>query len=316
MRQMLHVRDAPAVRVVPQSHSRLSPRHRSTLTFYLFVSPWLVSLVLFHGGPLLATAVLSLFDWPTMGTPAFIGVANYVRAFTQDPSAWSSFFASLRFAVSFVPINLALSFLLAVLLNQSIRGRDFFRAAIYLPYIIPVVAASWVLKYSLSTNFGLINYLLDLVNLPAIPWLTSEAWAPWTLVFISVWGSVGPATVINLAGLQSIDSTLYEAATIDGAGAWSQLRFITLPLLMPTLFFNLVIGLITGLQVFGVAYLITGGGPGTSTLYLGYKLFNEAFVNFRMGYASTLAWLQFLVIAALTALIFNRARTQVHYAGK
>lgn len=307
---------APSAHALPRGRASWAQRHRSSLLFYLFVSPWLVSLILFHAGPIVSTLVLSFFNWPTLGTPTFIGLDNYHQALRRDPVVWSSFFASLRFAVTFVPLTLMLSFFLALLLHQPIRGRNLFRAAIYLPYIIPLVAASWVFKYLLSTNFGLINYALSLVNISAVPWLTSPTWAPWTLVFISVWGSVGPATIINLAGLQGIDATLYEAARLDGAGPWARVRDITLPLLTPTLFFNLIIGLINGLQVFGIAYLITNGGPLNSTFYLGYKLFNEAFVNFRMGYASALAWLQFLVIAALTLLVFKRAGSLVHYAEK
>jgi multiple sugar transport system permease protein len=211
-----------------------------------------------------------------------------------------------------VPVGLIVSFLLALLMNTKVRGITLFRTVYYLPSIVPAVASAVLWAWIFNTDFGLANVVLRAVGLPKIQWLQDPDWALPALILMSLWG-LGASMVIYLAGLQGIPDVFYEAAEIDGAGRWSQLWNITIPLMSPVIFFNLIIGIIGTFQVFTAGFLITDGGPQNSTLFYVLYLYRNGFEYLRMGYAAALAWVLFFIIMALTLFVFKFAGGMVHY---
>jgi multiple sugar transport system permease protein len=297
----------------------LSPRAREEIAGWLWTSPWLLGFFLFVFGPMVASLYLSFTKYAIGGTPQVIGLDNFVRALSgKDDLFWPSMGRTVEYAFVMVPIGIGLSLLAAILLNQSLKGTAVFRTLFFLPSLTPVVAAAVIWRWLYQPDFGAINWLLWQLGVDEGPrWLTSPTSALPSLMLIGLWASVGGgAMVIFLAGLQSVPRELHDAAAIDGANAWQRFRNVTLPLMTPTIFFNLVIGIIAALKVFALAVLATQGGPNYATWFFNLHLYNNAFQFFEMGYASALAWIFFLLVVTLTFLNVRWSRSWVYYEGE
>lgn len=292
-----------------------SMAQREARTFYLLISPWLLGFVLFVLGPMLASLGISFTRWDLLSPATFVGLANYEEMFTSDPLFWQSLKVTAVYTAAYVPLELTGGLVLALLMNQKLRGVSVFRTIYYLPSVLPGVAFVVLWMWLLNPNVGLINTLLGYVGIEGPRWLADPHWALPALLVMSLWG-LGRTMVIYLASLQGIPQHLYEAAAIDGAGSWHSFWRITLPLLTPTIFFNLVLSVISTFQTFTSAYVATNGGPLDSTLFYVLYLFRQAFQYFAMGYASALAWVLFLIILALTLLIVRSADRWVYYEGE
>jgi multiple sugar transport system permease protein len=303
------------------AHAQTTRRWRNTLrgregiTFYLFVAPWLIGFLIFTIGPVIASFVLSLADYSIVTPPLFKGFDNYRDLFLEDRLFGRSLYNTIYYVVLFVPLQITLSLGLALLLNQKVKGLAIYRTLFYIPSIVPIVANSILWIWILQPQWGLLNFLLSLVGIKGPLWLSSVAWAKPSLIMMSLWGS-GGAMIIFLAGLQGVPQHLYEAAEIDGANRWHKFWNITIPLLTPTIFFVLILGVIGSFQVFTQAYIMTGGGPADATLFYMFYLYRRAFVFYNMGYASAMAWILFLIIFVLTVIQFVTASRWVYYEGE
>ena len=302
------LRFAQSSRRVPKP-GRLA--RRENLEGWLFASPWIVGFLLFTLGPMLASAVLAGADWDIVTAPKWIGFGNLER-FAGDESAMQALRVTTIYAVVSVPLQIVLGLALALLLNAKIRGLRFYRTIYYLPAVLSGVAVALLWRWIFSKEFGLLNLGLSYIGIRGPGWLTDPSWALWSLIMMSLWG-VGGSMVIYLAGLQGVPTELYEAAQVDGAGVIRRFFSVTLPLLTPVLFFQLIIGIIRSLQVFVEAFIMTEGGPAEATLFFVLHLYRNAFLYFRMGYASLLAWVLFLYVLILTLLVFRTSQTWVYY---
>ncbi|MEQ4203845.1 sugar ABC transporter permease [Actinopolymorpha sp. B17G11] len=292
-------------------------RRREALAGVAFTLPWIISLVVFTAYPVLASAFYSFTEYSIVQPPKWVGLDNYEKMLTADPSFWIAVRNSAYFALVSVPLGLVASLILALILNLSAKGIGFYRTLFYLPVLAPPVVSTIIFMLMFSPESGLVNTALRTVGLPTPGWLTDPAWSKPTLVILSLW-ALGASTLIFLAGLKEIPQSLYESASIDGAGPWSRLRHITVPLLSPVILFNLVMGVISSFQVFTSALIVGGttGEPLESTLMYVVLIYRNAFRYFAMGYASALSVVLFLSILAVTLLIFATSRRWVFYAGR
>jgi multiple sugar transport system permease protein len=297
---------------------RASLSRTEALLGFAYISPWLAGFLIFTAGPLVASAYLSLTDYQVIVPPRFVGFANYTRALSgADDIFWPAVYNTIYFAVVFVPSSIIGSLAAALLLNVRIRGQSVFRTMFFVPSITPVVAAVFLWIWILSPNFGPLNNLLFAVGIVGPGWLGSPAWSKPGLILMSLWGAIGGSTmIIFLAGLQGVPTELYEASEIDGASAWQGFLNVTLPMLSPTVFFNLVVGLIGALRVFTTAFVATNGGPMNSTMFYMLLLFNDAFKYLYMGYASALAWLFVLLALVLVVAQVWIGTKWVYYEGE
>jgi multiple sugar transport system permease protein len=281
---------------------------------WLFILPWFIGFLWFDVLPLFLNVYLSFTDF-TVGAkiPKWLGLANYRELFSGDHLIPISFKNTLYYIGFHVPLLIILAFSLALLLNAQIRGRGTYRTLFYLPSLVPTVASSMIWIFMLRTRDGLVNQVLGLVGIKAIPWLQRPEWAKPALILMGLWG-FGGQMVIYLAGLQGISQELYEASEIDGANGLQKLFRITVPLMTPTIFFNLIMSIIGSFQVFTAAFIMTNGGPVKSTLFYMLHLYNNAFRYFKMGYASAMALVLFLIILTLT-LIVNKTSDRWVYSG-
>ena len=278
---------------------------------WLFASPFLIGLVVLWGGPMIASAGLSLANWNIISAPTFVGAANYVRL-ASDPRFLKAFEATTLYAVISVPLSIVVGFSLALLLNRQMRFMQVFRTVCYAPAVLAGVAVALLWKWMYNNEFGMINLVLSYVGIRGPAWLNDPNWALTSLILMSLW-HVGGSMVIYLAGLQGIPIDLYEAAEVDGARAYQRMLHVTLPLMTPVLFFQLVMGIILGLQTFTQPFIMTKGGPEDATLFFMLYLYRRAFVDFQMGYSSALAWILFIYILCLTFLVFRSSGAWVHY---
>jgi multiple sugar transport system permease protein len=295
-----------------------TPSGRESIWGFVFIGPWVIGFLLFTLGPLIASLVLSLTDFNLVRPEAtrFIGLDNYSRL-TTDPLVLQGLFVTAKFALLAVPVTMVASLGLALLVNSPrLIGRSAFRTLFYMPIQIPLVASTLVWIGFLNPETGWLNGLLGVVGIHGPDWTNNATWVYPALTLIGLWG-IGNFMLINIAGLQSVPTELYEAARIDGAGPWSTFRRITIPLMSPILLYNLVISLITTFQYFTQAYVLTNGrgDPNNATLFINLDLFREAFVNNHMGYAAAIGWLLFVIVLALTLILFVAARKRVYYAG-
>jgi multiple sugar transport system permease protein len=291
--------------------ARFSLRKRGVLAGYLFISPVVLGYLLWVAGPMVIAVWLSLTDWDLLRKPNFVGLENY-RTMIQDDLFWKSLGVTLYYTLVSVPLSLVLSFAVALLMNVQVRGIAWFRTLFYMPSIVPAVANAVLWVWVLNSEFGLLNVLLRWLGLPKVLWLQDPNWAMPSLIVMSLW-AVGGAIVIYLAGLQGIPQHLYEAAEIDGANTWNRFRHVTIPMMSPVIFFNLVIGLIGALQTFTQGYLITQGGPQNSTLFYGLHIYRSAFRDFKMGYAAALSWVLFALVLVLSLFVFRYLGNLVYY---
>lgn len=294
---------------------RLSLAGREAVAGFIFIGPWLVGFLGLKLGPMVASFVLSFCEYQVVAPPKLVGIANYAKMFTADPSFVDALKVTLTYGLVSVPAGLVLGLLIAILMNQDVPGLMLWRTVYFLPSVVSGVAVAMLWMWIFHSEFGLINLGLRVIaGIKGPPWLASPRWALRALIIMSLWG-VGNSMIVNLAGLQGIPTELYEAASIDGATWWHKFWKVTLPMLSPVLFFNLVMGVIGAFQYFTNAYVMTNGGPGRATLFYNLYLYNNAFQYYKMGYASALAWVLFMMILAVTLLIFKSSPYWVYYEG-
>jgi multiple sugar transport system permease protein len=293
---------------------RLRLARREAIWGYVFISPWIVGFLVFSAGPILVALGLGFTDYNILEAPRFVGLSNYVRALTVDPLFWTSVYNTVYYVVLGVPLQMLLAFTFALLLNSRLRGILIYRTMFYVPVVVPHVAAAVLWTWLFDPELGPMRVAFDLVGLPMPHWIFAEEWAKPAMIVILLW-HLGAAMIIYLAGLQGIPEHLYEAAAIDGAGWWSRLVNVTVPLMTPTIFYNLIIGIINSFQVFTYAYVMTKGGPLNSTLFYVLYVYRNGFEFLKMGYASALATLLFVIVLAMTVVIFKTSRSWVYYEG-
>ena len=288
---------------------------RASCQGLLFISPWLIGVIGFTLIPLLLAFGISLTDYNFLTEPKFVGLENYITMFTKDPLIWKSLGITLLYAVISVPLQLAFGFLLANLLNQKLRGILVFRTLFYAPCLVAVVSSTLLWKQMLETEFGIINYLLGLIGIDKVSWLGQTGTIIASVVFISLWQS-GKMIIINLAGLQAIPTVYYEAADLDGCTRWRQAFYITLPLMSPTIFMNLLIGLIGAFKTFTQIKILTDGGPDNASLVYMLYIYKTAFTNYKLGYANAMSILLFVIVGILTVFVFRTSNKWVHYGSE
>ena len=302
----------PHVSYLPFTRIQLTLARRRTLWGYTFITPFILGFFLWFFIPAVVAAFLAFQSWNLISPPRFAGLDNFAKVF-QDPILPQSLKASFLYSFLSVPLTLVVSFMLAMLINTKMRGIAIFRTLFYLPSIVPAVANALLWAWVFNTEFGLINTAIRGLGGSKVAWLQEPAWAIPAFVVIGLWGS-GNAMIIFLAGLQGIPDIYYEAAEIDGAGRWAQLRHVTIPLMSPIILFNLVIGLINSFQlVFVPALLITNGGPQNATLFLVLYVYRTAFQTRNMGYAAVLSWILFLILMSLSFVVFKFIGSRVYY---
>ncbi len=305
-------RTAPARR----AGRRYDPRE--TRAAYAFLSPWIIGFLVFTFGPMVWSLVLSFTNYNLVDTPKNVGFKNYQRMF-DDPRVHTALGNTFFYAVLYVPIAIAVALGLAMMLNRLTAGSGFFRTVFYLPVMTPAVAVAVLFSLLLNGNYGLVNKVLALVGINGPQWLTDPHWIKPSIVLMSLWG-LGSAVVIFLAALKNVPSDLYEAAAIDGASKWRAFRSITVPMISPAIFFQVIILTIASLQLFDKVYVLFGN-PGSSTyagnasLFYAMYLFQQAFQSLRMGYASALAWLLFVIILIITVIQVKVGNKFVYYEG-
>ncbi|MFI7066808.1 carbohydrate ABC transporter permease [Kribbella sp. NPDC050124] len=288
---------------------------REAATGLLWVQAWFVGFVLFTLGPIVGATYLAFTDWQGQGAPRWVGFGNFVEIFTADPLFWQSVKVTAVFAILYLPASLVIGFAMAMLMNQKLAGVTVFRTVYYLPSVLSGVAVAILWNFVFHREYGVLNWFVGLFGLDPIPWLQDPRWVIPALVIMQLWG-VGSSIIIYLGGLQGIPTELYEVARIDGAGWWGVLRHVTLPMMSPVIFFQLVLGLIATFQVFTQAYVMTQGGPDDASYFYALNIYNRAFVELRLGYASALAVVLFIAIVAVTGIIFKTSKAWVYYAGE
>lgn len=282
------------------------------ITPYLFISPWIIGFLVFTAGPLILSFVMSFFDWPITTAPTFRGLGNYIEMFTEDAQFGKSLLISLKYAVIFVPLNMVIALFLAMLISQPIKGVKIYRTIFYIPAVISGVAISILWGWILNGDYGVLNYLLSLIGIEGPNWLVDPAWALLAVIIASAFG-VGTMMLIFYTDIKNIPADVYEAAALDGASPGRQFFSITLPIITPTILFNLITSLIGAFQQLTLVMLLTGGGPLKSTYFYGMYTYNNAFKHHRLGYASANAWVMFVIILILTALVFKSSSAWVFY---
>jgi multiple sugar transport system permease protein len=276
--------------------------------------PWILGFLLWTLGPMVTSAYYSLTEWDLLSPPQFVGLDNYVEIFTKDARTIHALKVTTIYSVVGVPLRIMLGLFVAMLLNANIKGLQWYRTIYYLPAVLSGVAVALLWKWLFSPEFGLLNSALALLGIQGPGWLVDEKWALPSLILMSLWG-IGGGMVIYLAGLQGIPTELYEAAAVDGATGVRKFWHITIPMISPVLFFQLVMGIIGSLQAFVQSYVMTDGGPHDATLFYMLHLFRHAFLFFEMGYASAMAWVLFWYIMLLTLLVVRSSRAWVFYQG-
>jgi multiple sugar transport system permease protein len=304
----------PGIRAERLAGRRARSRARN-LAGYAFIAPWLIGFLGFTLLPMLASLYLAFTDYDILTPPRWIGLQNFARMFTQDRRYLQSVSVTLFYVAIAVPLRLAFALGLAMLLNTQRRGMSLYRAAFYAPSIVAGSVAVALMWRQIFGREGVVSALLGFIGVGPVSWLGHPDLAIWTLITLAVW-QFGSPMLIFLAGLRQIPAEVYEAASIDGAGAWARFFRITLPLLSPVTFFNLVMQTITGFMVFTQAFIVTGGGPMDTTLFYALYLYRRAFESFQMGYASAMAWVMLVAVALCTALLFKTSGRWVFYEAK
>jgi multiple sugar transport system permease protein len=288
-----------------------SMARREALTFYALILPWLIGFLIFLAYPMLRSLYLSFTNYSLQSDPVWVGFRNYERIF-NDPDFWQSLKVTLIYAFGSVPGGTILALLIALVLSQKLRGVNIWRTIFVLPSILSSIAVAILWLYVFRPEGGLLNLVLGWFGIQGPNWLNSEQWALPALIIMS-WWIIGGQIVIYLAGLKGIPESLYEAAEIDGANAMQKFRFVTIPMLSPTIFFNVVLAIIAALQVFDAGWVLTRGGPNNATLFYMINLYERAFQLVQLGYASALAWILFIIIMAITLLVIRSSTLWVFY---
>jgi multiple sugar transport system permease protein len=284
---------------------------RSVLTGLLFISPWIIGLFVFLIYPVLSNFHLGLTDFSGFGDPAWIGINNY-RELSRVPLFWQSLYNTFYYVILAVPLGVAVAIVLAIAMNQKVPEVRIYRVLLYIPSIAPIFALSMMLIWLLNPRYGLFNYILSFFHIPAIDWLGDTRFSKLAIVLVAQFGA-GQIALIFLAALRAIPTHLYDAAALDGAGAWKRFWHLTLPLLTPTILYDIIIGIGLGLQVFVPAYIMTDGGPLNSTMFTALYIYKNAFEYGRVGFAAAVSGLLFLINAALAIVIFWSSKFWVNY---
>jgi multiple sugar transport system permease protein len=289
-------------------------RRKETISGVLFTLPAIIGFILFSAGPMISSFLLSFTNYSVTRPTSFIGLANYAELFSgRDTFFYNSLKVTLIFVAMNVPVCIGTAFLIALILNsRKLTGLPVLRAAFYIPTIVPIIATAMIYMWMMSPDFGLFNSILNLFGIPPSKWIYAEKSVLPSLLLMTAWGS-GNIMVVFLAGLQGIPGHLYEAIVVDGGGAWTKFRHVTLPLMTPTIFFNAIMFLISSMQAFLQAYIMTQGGPNNSTNFLVYYLYRVAFEFQEIGKATSLGWVLFLIIVAVSALLFWSSKYWVVY---
>ncbi|MDI3525286.1 MAG: multiple sugar transport system permease protein [Candidatus Atribacteria bacterium] len=290
----------------------LFSKRKEMIAAYMFLLPSFLVIGVFVIYPIVSSFLLSFQDWNLLGNKVWAGFDNYQRL-SGDPIFKDALRNTAYFSFGSIPGKVIIALFIAVLLNKGVFGLKAFRTIYFLPVVCSSVAAALMWQWLYDTNFGFLNFLLRKIGLGPVPWITSEKWAMPSVIAVSVWKDVGYNMVILLAALQDVPAEIYEAAKIDGAGRWAVFRYITLPLISPAVLFVTIMSVIFSFQVFDVTTILTGGGPGTATISLVQYIYKCAFQFFRMGYASAVAYVLFLIVLGFTILQMRFARRWVHY---
>ncbi len=288
-------------------------QRKEAIEGYLCIAPWLFGFLTLTLAAVIFSFAMSLTKWDMINPAKFVGFSNYSTILFDDDRFVQALKVTAIYAGCSVPMGMICSLALAMLLNLNVKGMQGFRSIFYIPAILPgaAVAMVWMMVFRPQSS-GIFNAILGLVHIQPIPWLTSPDWVLKSFIIMSLW-SVGGGMIIYLAGLQSVPTQLYEAAEIDGAGSWGKFRNVTLPMISPTLFFNLIMGIIGSFQVFTSSFIMTQGGPANASLFYVLYLYQKAFKYLQMGYACALAWILFAVILVLTLLVVRSSKTWVYY---
>lgn len=301
---------------------RIRKTNKETKWFWFFISPWVIGFCIFTALPMLASFYYSFTDWDMFQTGKFVGLKNYIKLFSED-TFWKALYNTFYYAIIYVILSTILSIFVAVLLNYPLKGRRVFRTIFYIPTLVPVVVTA-LLFFRVLAPEGPVNSFLGLFGIEGPTWFLSAAWSKPALILMSLWG-LGTAFILLLSGLQGVPAELYESARLDGAGAWAELRYITVPMLSPVIFYNVVMGIISSLQVFTQVYVIgtnslmpggstgSGGGPENSLLSIVQFLYIKGFRDYKMGYASAVAWVLLFIILLFTMLIFKSSALWTYY---
>jgi multiple sugar transport system permease protein len=286
--------------------------YSETFWGYLFLAPTLLGLLVFTLGPILASLGLSMMKWNIVDTPVWVGVRNYQVLF-KDPLFWKAMTNTVRFMVMAIPLEMGLSLILAMLLNQGLKGISFFRTAFFAPGVCSIVATAMVWRQIFDYKLGLLNGLITLFGGNPVPWLMITPTAMPAVVIMTVWAGVGYSMLLWLAALQGVPQTYYDAAVVDGAGGWAKFRHVTWPMITPTAFFMLVLNIISSFQIFQQTFVLTSGGPRQSTYTLVLYIYEKAFRNFLLGDASATAYVLFFIMLGLTIIQFRMQKQWVNY---
>ncbi|OHR64621.1 spermidine/putrescine ABC transporter permease [Bacillus sp. HMSC76G11] len=309
------IKNSATIKEVPVTKKKVW-RNKTSLYGLLFVTPWIIGLIIFYAFPLISSIYFSFTTYSILQPGEFVGMQNY-KELMSDDLFWKSVSNTIYFAVFYVPLSIIFGVCLAMILNLKVKGMTVYRTIFFLPTLVPQVALAVLWMWLLNPQFGLVNGMLDLLRIQGPAWLGSETWSKPSIVMMSLWG-IGQAVVIYLAGLTDISEDYYDAAEVDGANWLQKTLHITLPLLTPVIFFNLVMGVIGAFQQFALPYALTGGQgtPANSLTFYVMYLYDNGFKFFKMGYASAMAWILFAIIMILTAVIFSTSKRWVHYQGK
>jgi len=302
------------IAVVRHRLPRLSPTQRSFLTMLAFISPWLIGFVWFFLYPTVASLYYGFTSYNVLQPPTWVGLSNYIEM-TQDSRFWNSLSNTVYYTLLSVPLNILVAFTLALVLNQAIPGRAVLRTLVYIPVVLPITATAMIWMWIFNTNWGMLNNLLALIGIRGPAWLGSPLWAKPSLILMQTW-LVGAGILIFLAALQDVPRVLYEAAEVDGAGPWRKLINVTIPMVTPAMLFTLLTGLIAAFQVFASAWIMTNGGPVRATEFYILYLYNNGFKFFKMGYASAMAWVLFILVLVVSVITFRSSARWVYYGGQ
>lgn len=292
----------------------LTLQQREQVDFYLAIAPWLIGLILFTGGPVLASFAFSFTNWTGLTTVEWVGLRNFRQLLFEDNLFWVATYNTFYYSVGSVLLGTIGALIVAILLNQNLPGTTLLRVVYYMPSIASGVAIAILWIWLFNPQVGLVNYMLSFFGIKGPLWLASQQWALPALIVKSLWG-IGANMIIILAGLQGVPLSLYEAARIDGANRWHEFRHVTIPMISPVLFFVIVISTINSFQILTDVLVMTQGGPGTATFVYVYYIYQAAFQYLKMGYASALAWILFAIILGLTLLQLWGSRRWVYYEG-
>lgn len=293
-------------------------RRREALWFYILVMPWVIGFLALTLGPMVYSMFLSLTNWDLFTDPIFIGPVNYIKLITSDKIFWKTVYNTLYYALLSVPLTILFSLFISYFLSRPVRGTSLYRTLYYIPATVPGVASALLFKWLLAPSSGMINRGLAVFGIEGPSWLLDPVWVKPALILMAMW-TVGASITLIMAGIRSIPDEFYEAAALDGASPFTQYMRVTLPMLSPVIFFNLINGLIGSLQIFTQIYIMTGtggasmGGPNNASMMIVPYLFNNGFRFYKMGYASAIAWVLFVLVMVFTLLVFRSSSAWVYY---